>query len=248
MRSPTSSWPGRRDHDRGARRLRAPVDPRAVPVRDRPPSGGERPGAPARRAATMRPRRERRRTRLARPDRLAAVDDDERRADDGRARSRMGQARRRRTRSPGVVRRGMAAMSGYRPPPGSIPTLGVPSSRTSGPCTSSASAGPACGTWPGCSSRAASGVTGSDLKDSEGLLELRALGADGRHRARPGANLGDPMRSWSRARSARTTPSSSPPAPRDPGVGEGSRRSPPRRPTAEPSPSRARTARPRPPR
>ncbi|HKN81001.1 MAG TPA: Mur ligase domain-containing protein, partial [Actinomycetota bacterium] len=81
-------------------------------------------------------------------------------------------------------------MSGYRPPPGSIPTLEVPDLADVRRVHMIGIGGAGMRNLARLFLARGVGVTGSDLKDSEGMLELRALGATIAI-GHVGANLGD---------------------------------------------------------
>ncbi|HEY3264542.1 MAG TPA: Mur ligase domain-containing protein, partial [Actinomycetota bacterium] len=82
-------------------------------------------------------------------------------------------------------------MSGYRPPPGSIPTLEVPDLADVGRVHMIGIGGAGMRNLARLFLARGLGVTGSDLKDSESVQELRALGAT-IATGHAGANLGDP--------------------------------------------------------
>jgi UDP-N-acetylmuramate--alanine ligase len=123
------------------------------------------------------------------PDRVAAL----RRpapAVDGRARPGVVEAGRgERARADGA-RGGGWGMSGYRPPHGSIPTLEVPDLADVRRVHMIGIGGAGMRNLARLFLARGVGVTGSDLKDSEGVQELRALGA-AIATGHAGANLGD---------------------------------------------------------
>ena len=122
-------------------------------------------------------------------------------------------------------------MSPYVPPPGSIPTLEVPDVSGLRRVHMIGIGGAGMRNLARLFLARGVSVTGSDLKDSQGVQELRALGAT--------VAVGHDVRNLGDADAVVVSGSR-------PGLGR--RRSRPRRPVADRSPSPVPTARPRPPR
>ncbi len=172
-----------RDDDLGAGGLRAAVDPGAVSACDRAPSGRERAGVGARRRRGARARRRAHARRLR--------DDGARRSWTTRtgwrpwARGRPGgRSRTPRTgsrpwwRRPSAHDRAPTTEPRYTPPPGSIPTLDVPSLDGVARLHLIGIGGAGMRNLAKLLLARGIAVSGSDLKDSKGLAELRDLGAD----------------------------------------------------------------------
>src|ERR671918_323988 len=169
--------PGRGQHRGRAHCCRRAGDPGAVPVRHGPAPGGQRAGGGAGRRRPRSPRRRRHGRRRGRSHPAAARGSGRPRID-GSCQPSVRPCRcRRRAGRRGRLGRGADEMKEYIPPRGSIPTLDVPdlSALRRGHLVGIGGAG-----MSGLARLFLPGgveVSGSDLKESPALAELRALGA-----------------------------------------------------------------------